>query len=169
MTKFVKQHDERPADVPVAEARPNIGKLLAGTYLAAVQMLDQRLRESGYPDVRPSHGTVFQVIDAEGTRVTDLAARAGMTKQAMTELVAHLERGGYLERAADPADGRAKLVTLTRRGWECIGAARAIIDELEAEWTERLGTARMRELRRGLEALYEAVGAQPAWPRTTSA
>ena len=149
MTKIVNTPDD------IASA--SIGKLLADAYLAAVKALDRRLGEAGYPDVRPAHGTVFQVIRREGSRVTELAARAGMTKQAMTELVDHLEGAGYLERAPDPGDGRAKLVRLTPRGRACIAAAREIIDDLEADWSERIGRRRMAGLREGLEALGGAI------------
>ena len=105
--------DERPPDIPRNEERPNLGKLLARPYLALSAALDERLSAAGYGDVRAAHGVVFAVIDAEGSRVTDLAARAGMTKQAMAELVAHLEdarlrpsraRPGRPARAHRPAD-----------------------------------------------------------------
>jgi len=157
---IVKPPDELP--------QTSIGKLLADTYLAAVKILDRRLRTAGFPDVRPSHGTAFQVISADGSRVTDLAARAGMTKQAMTELVAHLERAGYLDRGPDPADGRARLVRLTPKGWECT-AARAIVGQIEAEWTELIGQRRMAGLRAGLEALSDAVGDGPSAPGSAPA
>lgn len=170
MTNIVTHPDQtgvgaRPRDVPALEERPNVGRLLAGPYFLLVEALDRRLREGGFGDVRPAHGTVFQVIDEAGTRVTELAARAGMTKQAMTELVVHLEAGGYLERAPDPRDGRARLVRLTRRGWECIAAARAAIAQIEAEWAGLIGTARMDDVRGALEALNDALAVEPSWPR----
>jgi len=145
--------DERPADVPRAEIRPNLGKLLGGAFLTMAARLDERLSAAGYPDVRPSHGTVFQVIDADGSRVTELAARAGMTKQAMGELVRHLEAGGYLRRDPDPRDGRAQLVRPTRRGWDCIAAARTIAADLERELMERWGEQPVEDLRAALVEL----------------
>lgn len=174
MTNIVKPPDHtdaqaRPSDVPAREERPNVGKLLAGPYFLLVEALDRRLREGGFGDVRPAHGTVFQVIDEAGTRVTELAARAGMTKQAMTELVVHLEGGGYLERVPDPHDGRARLVRLTRRGWECIAFARAGIAQIEAEWAGLIGTARLDDVKEALEALNDALAVEPSWPRAQSA
>ena len=142
--------DERPDEIPRAEARPNLGKLLGGAFLAMVAQLDERLSAAGYPDVRPAHGTVFQVIDADGSRVTELAARAGMTKQAMGELVRHLEAGGYVRRDPDPRDGRAQIVRPTRRGWECIAAARDIAADVERELAERWGEGPLEALRTGL-------------------
>jgi DNA-binding MarR family transcriptional regulator len=103
--------------------------------------------------VRPAHGTVFQVIDEAGPRVTELAARAGMTKQALTELVVHLQAAGYLERVPDSSDGRARPVRLTRRGWECIAYARAAIAGIEVEWAALIGPARLAEVKEALGEL----------------
>jgi DNA-binding MarR family transcriptional regulator len=172
MTNIVKSHDQvavssRPPGVPAREERPNVGKLLAGPYFQLVDTLHRRLAEGGFGDVRPAHGTVFQVIEEEGTRVTELAARAGITKQAMTELVVHLERAGYLERAPDPHDRRARLVRLTRRGWECIAYARDCIAGIEAEWAALVGAARLAEVKDALGELNAALAVEPSWPRAT--
>ena len=86
-----------------------------------------------------------------------LAERAQMTKQSMAELVAHLERLGYVERVPDPSDGRAKLVRATARGRRLYVIARDVVAELEAAWTERLGKAKMRQLRELLEELNAAL------------
>jgi DNA-binding MarR family transcriptional regulator len=135
----------------------NLGDQLRDPFLAMVDHIHRRLAERGHPDVRPAHGNVFQFIDADGTRVSELAARARMTKQSMGELVAHLEAGGYVERAPDPTDRRAKLVHLTKRGWEAYPIAREAIAEVEAEWTRRLGETKMRRLRALLGELNEAL------------
>jgi DNA-binding MarR family transcriptional regulator len=76
-----------------------------------------------------------------------------MTKQSMAELVAHLERHGYIDRVADPSDRRAKLVLATPRGREVYSIARDVVAELEQRWTSRLGEAKMNQLRRLLEEL----------------
>ena len=157
--------DARPPDVPRTEEVPNVGRLLMGPFRRIEEAVDRGLREAGFGDIRPAHGTVFQVIDAEGSRVTELAARAGMTKQAMTELVAHLERGGYLSRVPDPAVGRARLVRLTRRGWESIRTARAAIARAEGDWAEILGPETYAAMRGALLALNDALSVGPEWPR----
>jgi DNA-binding MarR family transcriptional regulator len=135
----------------------NLGDLLRDPFLAMVDHIHRRLAEQGHPDVRPAHGNVFQFVDREGTRVSELAARARMTKQSMGELVAHLEAGGYVERVPDPTDRRAKLVRLTERGWEAYPIARGAIAEVEAGWTARLGAAKMDRLRALLGELNEAL------------
>jgi DNA-binding MarR family transcriptional regulator len=77
----------------------------------------------------------------------------------MAELVAHLERHGYVERVPDPADRRAKLVRPTPRGRQVYAIARRAIADIEREWTERMGAAKMRRLRELLAELNESLGA----------
>jgi DNA-binding MarR family transcriptional regulator len=84
-----------------------------------------------------------------------LAERAQVAKQTATALVDHLERSGYVERVPDPADGRARLVRLTRRGMQVIPVARAEERVIEQEWTQHLGARRMRQLREALVLLRE--------------
>jgi DNA-binding MarR family transcriptional regulator len=95
----------------------------------------------------------MQFLDDGGTRVSVLAERAQITKQSMAELVAHLERLGYVERVPDPGDRRAKLVRATPRGKKLYAIARDVVAELEADWTKRLGKTKMRKLRELLEEL----------------
>ena len=73
----------------------------------------------------------------------------------MAELVAHLERHGYVERVPDPGDGRAKLVRATARGSEVYAIARDVVAEIEADWTRQLGEAKMRQLHELLAELNE--------------
>ncbi|HEX2128139.1 MAG TPA: MarR family transcriptional regulator [Solirubrobacterales bacterium] len=126
-----------------------------------VRLGNSRIADSfatrGHPEVRPPHGDVFQFLDQEGTRVSTLAERAQITKQSMAELVAHLEKHGYVERVPDPDDGRAKLVRTTRRGEEIYAIAREVIAEIEMEWTEILGKKKLAELRRILERLNAGI------------
>jgi DNA-binding MarR family transcriptional regulator len=99
-----------------------------------VEELAERLRAEGYDDMTAAHHPVFESIDRDGTRLTVLAARAGMTHQSMGELVAALERMGYVERRADPADARARLVVLTARGRAAVRRALVEIAAIEAGW-----------------------------------
>jgi DNA-binding MarR family transcriptional regulator len=107
--------------------------------------------------VRPAHGNVLQFLDDDGTRVSVLAERAQMSKQSMAELVAHLERHGYVERVPDPADGRARLVRATARGRKTYAIASEVVAEVEAELTAQLGATDMRKLRALLERLNAAL------------
>ena len=81
-----------------------------------VEELIERLMADGHDGVHPAYHALFENIDAEGTRLTELAARADMTHQSMGELVGTLERRGWVERRPDPTDRRARLVCLTPDG-----------------------------------------------------
>jgi DNA-binding MarR family transcriptional regulator len=133
--------------------RPNIGILLRDVGQEVVRRVATGLAEAGFDDIRPAHTAVFQHIEADGSRLTDLAERAQITKQSMGYLVDYLEERGYLERRADPHDRRVALVCLTDRGWKEVEAALEIIGRVEAEWTKRLGKTRMEQLRDTLAAL----------------
>jgi DNA-binding MarR family transcriptional regulator len=102
---------------------------------------------------------VFQHIEAGGSRLTDLAERAQITKQSMGYLVDYLEERGYVERRPDPTDRRATLICLTDRGWSQVRAALAIIAAVEAEWTQALGKERMAHLRDLLTELKSVIAA----------
>ena len=124
--------------------------------------LGRRVAAAGYPDIRPGHGCVFGNIDPDGSRLTDLAERARMTKQSVGEVTSDLEQRGYVERVPDPSDGRAKIIRLTARGREAQTIGLALIDELERDWGERFGTEQVVALRDTLEAITgERVGAVP--------
>ncbi|HEY1518708.1 MAG TPA: MarR family winged helix-turn-helix transcriptional regulator [Solirubrobacteraceae bacterium] len=125
--------------------------------------LEQRVADTPYSDIRMTHGCVFGNIDPEGTRLTDLAERARMTKQSVGEVTSDLEQRGYVERVPDPSDGRAKIIRLTERGRAAQALGVGLIDEIEQEWAERFGTERVTALREALEAITgERVGAVPA-------
>jgi DNA-binding MarR family transcriptional regulator len=143
-------------DSSIKRARPdNLGILLREPFRFASARLHERFAERGHPEVRAPHGNVLQYLDAAGTRVSVLAERAQVTKQSMAELVAHLERHGYVERVPDPADRRAKLVKPTARGGEIYEIAREFIIDMEAEWTAKLGERKMRTLRELLKELND--------------
>ena len=99
-------------------------------------------QEAGYTNLRQSHLQVFGNIDGTGTRLTDLAARAGMTRPSMLELVDELERAGYLERRPDERDGRAKLICLTRDGRRVVAQALRAVRDIERIYAEEVGPER---------------------------
>ena len=115
--------------------------------------LNEGLRAAGYGDVRPAHYAVFRLLGVEGARVTELAEAHGMTKQSMGELVAYLERRGYVERRVDPRDRRAKIVVPTERGRRGIAAAAGLLEGIEADLAERMGGERLEDLAGSLEEL----------------
>jgi DNA-binding MarR family transcriptional regulator len=128
-----------------------------------------RLAERGHGLIRPVHSAVFEHLDDTGTTVSVLAERAQMTKQAMAELVAHLEAHGYVTREPDPTDRRAKLVRPTALGREVVGIAQELVPELEAMVDGVIGAERVAALRKDLETLREATGRQPSESRADHA
>ena len=140
------------------DERPNIGILLRGPFQEIVQRIAEGLVEAGFDDLRPAHTAVFQHIKAEGSRLSELAERAQMTKQSMGYLVDYLEEHEYVERRADPTDRRASLIFLTDRGWAEVHEALSIIAGIEQEWERKLGKRRMAELRALLVELNGETG-----------
>jgi len=140
-------------------ARPtNIVVLLREAYLALNDQAIARLAEQGHAEVRPAHGTVFQHLDDTGTTVSRLADRAQMTKQAMAELVAHLEKHGYVERRPDPDDRRAKLVVPTDRGRDVLAIAQTVVPDVERQLVDLLGPRRAAQLRDDLDRIRALPG-----------
>ena len=136
-----------------AERSGPIPTVITLFHRAATLMVDdliRRLEAAGYTDIAPSFHPVFENMDPDGTRLTTLAARAGMTHQSMGELVAAIAARGYLERRPDPADGRARLVCLTTKGRRLARTALNEAAAIEQEWRTRFADA-------GLDDLYAAL------------
>ena len=133
----------------------NVGLLLFLPYRSMESRVFAGLAAAGFEDLTPAQARVFQRIAADGSRLTDLAAQAGITKQSAGFLVDQLERSGYVERVPDPADGRARLVRIAPRGARSVEASGDVVAEVEAEWTAHLGEHRMVELRHILTDLRE--------------
>lgn len=135
------------------EKYKNTGAYLRILYDALVKNLHQRLSESGYSEITPSHGLVFQYLNEGGSRITALAIQAGMTKQSMSALVYQLEEYGYLRRRNDPEDSRAILFVLTSKGQTLKDKAQEFNYLFEKEWQQKLGAARYKKFREMLEDL----------------
>jgi DNA-binding MarR family transcriptional regulator len=137
----------------------HLGTLLRDPALTINELVSAGLAERGFADFRAAHGTIGQHISDRGSRVTELAQLAQVTKPTVVYLVNDLERLGYVERVPDPVDGRAKLVRLTERGVRAQQAARELVAEIEQDWAETLGRRDFATLRTLLERLHELL-----WP-----
>ncbi|PZS25826.1 MAG: MarR family transcriptional regulator [Pseudonocardiales bacterium] len=137
---------------------PLIGALLRACWQAVRARIQRDLIADGFDDIGTAHLAVFQYPSPHGVRMTALADRAGMSRQAMSYLIGELEANGYLERRPDPSDARASLVHLTRRGEAAVGATRASVRRLEREWEEELGRSRFGQLRETLLAIARCLG-----------
>jgi MarR family transcriptional regulator, temperature-dependent positive regulator of motility len=147
--------------VPHPEQDSPLLRLLGLATRQLATDLNDKLIEAGVTDHRDSWNNVMPHIPASGIRLTELATRAGMTKQAMAELVAEIERRGYIQRTTDPADRRAKIIEFTDKGWVTLRLAMSALGELEAEIVDRLGEPSVGQLR---GALLEILN-RPAYAR----
>lgn len=130
-----------------------LGAMLRIPFQAIVTHIDAGLQAKGFTDLRPAHFVIFQHIRPEGSRITELAEQAQITKQSIGSLVDHLMACGYVRRLPDPNDGRAKIVCLTERGWALNNAARESLGEIEQMWAAQVGATRMAQLKQILQDL----------------
>jgi DNA-binding MarR family transcriptional regulator len=139
---------------PAAPTDLHLVALLESVKVDLLGEMYHRVAAAGYPGLRPSHGCVFRYLDVDGSRLSDLAEKSGMTKQAFGEHLANVEALGYIVRVPDPADGRAKLVMPTPRGRELLILGRQVFADLEREWAEAIGIERVSALRDTLEEIH---------------
>lgn len=132
----------------------DLATLMFVSYRAMDERVQRAMREAGY-DVTVAQARLGQRIADEGSRLTELADRAQVTKQTASLLVAALEREGLVERVPDPSDGRAQLIRLSARGREAATHAMHVVRGVEREWTEHLGEEFAGQLREGLLRLRE--------------
>jgi DNA-binding MarR family transcriptional regulator len=146
--------------------RPNqsqrlIGALLRVPFFKVIDTIYQGLLDAGFDDLRQAHLAVWRHIDTEhGSRLTELADEAQMTKQSMGYLVDYLEERGYLERVPDMEDGRARRVRLTARGDAVMDVARRVVKGLEEEWGRLIGKRRMEQMMAALRELVSILEAR---------
>ena len=127
-----------------------------------VRASNSRAHTLGHKNLRRAHARLMVFLGWEGSRITDIARAMDVSKNAVGQLVTELEGIGYLERASDPADGRAKIVRYTEEGRALIADAAAIAKQLDAEIEAIIGTARLSELRSALADIYHSLRLGPA-------
>ena len=145
--------------IPRPPGTDNIGNLLRDPSLYLEAEIRAALDAAGFGDLGRPHVSLGQFIADEGSRITELAELAQVTKPSVVYLVDDLERLGYAVRRPDPSDARAKLVAMTERGLEVQAVGRETIARVEREWAGLLGPGRMRELRALLSDLRDEL-----WP-----
>lgn len=136
------------------EAR-TLGALLRGPTRFLLDRVYEHLVERGFEGVRPAHSVVFRHLLPNGSRASDLAEAAQMTKQGMAYLLEHLQEGGYIEMVPDLTDRRAKRVLLTEKGRAVQQAALDLSREIEADMGALIGEREMKHLRVLLERLND--------------
>jgi DNA-binding MarR family transcriptional regulator len=145
----------QPTIAEGAPGPPLIGALLRRPLQVVRARMLERLHEHGFGDLEAAHLAALQYPGPQGLRPSELAARVGMSKQAVNYLLGQLERLGYLVREPDPGDQRSKRIALTERGYAAIPVIRGAVVEVEETWSRELGAdefGRLRELLVGLNA-----------------
>ena len=141
---------------PSPLTRENLGFLLAKAGQRWYELLAGRFAAAGFPEVRPSYGSILvPLYEENGLRMGEIARRARLSKQTMTTMVRLLERDGLVERRLDPHDGRAAVVFLTNRAQAFRPVAEAALRELARRARRRLGAAAADAVTDALRQLAE--------------
>jgi DNA-binding MarR family transcriptional regulator len=141
-------------EVVAEPGRDDLGFLLAKAMQRWNDLLAERFAERGYTEVRPSYGSVLlPLFEEDGLRMGELARRARLSKQTMTQMVRRLERDGLVARRTDPSDGRASLIFLTDRSRGFRPVAADVLAELDGLVRSRLEPERVDELKAALREL----------------
>lgn len=135
--------------------RQAVGRLLARLLREFRHDLAAPRAEAGFGDIRDPHMQIFGNVRMGGVRLTELADRAQLSLAATSELVNDLEEMGYLARRPDPADGRAKLIDLTKRGRDAMGAAGYRVADIERRWSALVGQKNFAQMTRTMQRLLD--------------
>src|SRR4051812_49858665 len=120
-------------------SEPDFAILVMGVARVVTDRLDVAVARAGVEDMRPSFGFVIRALAEQPRTLTELAELLAVTKQAAIKVVDEMESRGFVERHADPADRRAKVLVLTERGRQVRRAALAASRQMERELRRDLG------------------------------
>jgi DNA-binding MarR family transcriptional regulator len=143
------------ASEPDDAQQVDLGLALFIPYRYMEDRIFRALQEAGFADWTLAQVRVFQRVAPDGSRLTDLADQAQMSKQSASVFVDQLEKLGYVRRIPDPRDGRARLIVIKARGRRAAELARATSAEILDEWSAYLGTRNFTLLQQILDQLRE--------------
>jgi DNA-binding MarR family transcriptional regulator len=144
------------ADATTRLSTLNVGFLLAKASHRWNELLVARFAARGYPEVKPSYGSVLMpLFEEDGLRVGEIALRARLSKQSLTSLVRQCEQDGFVSRERDPQDGRAFRIVLAPRGHEFRAVVDDVLRELDGLVLAALGTRQRDALTRALKGVME--------------
>ena len=133
-----------------------IGALLRVPGQAIHRRIIRELNSSGFEELRLPHMAVLQFPGPDGVRPGSLAERAGMSKQAMNQLLRSLEHLGYIVRSDAPNESRARIIRFTKRGRAAYSKIHDILRQVEREWSDELGPQSFSQLKRLLFRVWES-------------
>jgi len=133
-----------------------IGALLRVPAQAIQRRIINELNAAGFEELRVPHMAVLQFPGPDGIRPGTLAERAGMSKQAINQLLGSLEGLGYIVRSDGVDGGRARIIRLTKRGRAAYSKIHEILRDIEREWSSELGPKPFAELKELLFRVWES-------------
>lgn len=133
-----------------------IGALLRVPAQAIQRRIINELNAAGFEELRVPHMAVLQFPGPDGARPSTVAERAGMSKQAINQLLRSLEGLGYIVRSDAADEGRARIIRLTRRGRAAYSKIHDILREIEREWSSELGPKPFAQLKELLFRVWES-------------
>jgi DNA-binding MarR family transcriptional regulator len=139
-----------------AEWEPTVPALVNLVAASGAPRLRAAFEAAGLDGIRPAQAIALVPLVAGGLHASDLADRLRVSRQAVAQAVAPLERHGYVTRVTDPVDARARIIELTPRGRRALRVMRASAIDLETRWEKILGRKRLGELRETLQVLLSS-------------
>ena len=124
------------------ELGPQVGALLRIVWDRLRAELHEHLRQEGFDDLRPAHSPLVRYPPIDGLRPSELAETLRLSRQSINDLLREMEAMGYLELHADPADGRARIIRYTDRGWRLFETSSRISGEVGERWAAKIGRRR---------------------------
>src|ERR1044072_888158 len=137
------------------ENAPQVGALLRMAWEALQAELYVELRAAGFDDLREVHRPLLRYPPIDGMRPTDLAAHLKLSKQATNDLIRDLENLGYLHLERDPADGRARIIRYTERGWRVFSIGRRASHDGGRRWAQAIGQRRYDQFHATLREIVD--------------
>jgi len=145
-----------PKNTPVKTKDILIGALLRVPAQAIHRRIVRELNAAGFDELRLPHIAVLQFPGPDGVRPGTLAERAGISKQAMNQLLRSLEDLGYIIRSGVPDEGRTRMIRFTKRGRAAYSKIHDILRDIEREWRVELGSRRFALLKELLSRVWES-------------
>lgn len=139
----------------------SLWRLLVRANVVHAEAVTRRIHAEGFTELQAGWPRLLGHLDTDGTRIGTIARRAGMTRQAVGQMLDDIERAGCVRRERDPDDARAVRVVFTPRGRAMLECAVRNMAAVEAEHAAVMGEEAWRGFKRGLEAFVAAVDPEP--------
>ena len=139
-----------------AQWKPTVPALVNLVAASGAPHLRAAFAAAGLDGIRPAQAVALVPLAAGGLHASDLADRLKVSRQAVAQGIAALERNGYVTRVLDPVDARARMIELTPRGRQALRVMRSNALDLEKRWEQVLGQQRLGELRETLKMLLSS-------------